>query len=43
METLDSFLDAMGNTPLVARVKPAILAKHEMLNLLAQRTRSGFG
>src|SRR6266581_1689996 len=38
MQVLDSFLDAMGNTPLVrlsratAGVKPTILAKLEMLN-----------
>src|SRR6185437_4079663 len=38
MEVLDSFLDAMGNTPLVRLrsvtrgVKPTILAKLEMLN-----------
>src|SRR5436309_12693811 len=38
MRALDSFLDAMGNTPLVrltratAGVKPTILAKLEMLN-----------
>jgi hypothetical protein len=44
MQVLDSFLDAMGNTPLVkltrvtAGVKPTILAKLEMLNPASTRS-----